>query len=439
MLRYTQGNLLEADAEALVNTVNTVGVMGKGIALMFKEAFPENFKAYQAACKQDSLQLGRMLVTKRDDFIGPKWIINFPTKAHWRFPSRIEWVEAGLQDLVRVVSELGITSIAVPPLGAGNGGLAWAEVKPRIEAALAGLRAVDVVIYEPTQEYQNVAKRSGVEKLTPPRALIAELVRRYSILGIECTLLEVQKLGYFLERFTRKLQLGPIDFSFTANRYGPYSDKLKHMLNGLDGSYLHSDRRLGDARPFDAIRFDESKKERISAYLTAPEAKVYRPALEATADLIDGFESPAAMELLATVDWLLAHQDVRPTVGDLKQGLRAWPSGDGSGERKAKLFDDRMLAVALDALLRSQLLEQEEVEVARGPRGEKRPADVIGNAVRVGRIATGEEPEERDEAPQKDEAAAAMGRKGAAARAAKLTPERRAEIARKAAAKRWGK
>ena len=196
-ITFTHGNLLDADVEALVNTVNTVGVMGKGIALMFKEAFPENFDAYDDACKDKTVRLGRMLVFERDDLYGPKWIINFPTKGHWRYPSKMEWIEEGLEDLKRVIEREKIKSIAIPPLGSGNGGLVWAQVKSRIESALGQLRDVNVVVYEPTSNYQNVAKRGGVEKLTPARALIAELVRRYSILGIECTVLEVQKLGYF--------------------------------------------------------------------------------------------------------------------------------------------------------------------------------------------------------------------------------------------------
>ena len=104
MITFTQGNLLETNAEALVNTVNTVGVMGKGIALMFREAFPENFKAYERACKDKQVRLGAMFVTEREDLLGPKWIINFPTKAHWRYPSQIKWIQDGLTDLARVIS-----------------------------------------------------------------------------------------------------------------------------------------------------------------------------------------------------------------------------------------------------------------------------------------------------------------------------------------------
>jgi O-acetyl-ADP-ribose deacetylase (regulator of RNase III) len=179
MIELTRGNLLEAKAEALVNTVNTVGVMGKGVALMFKEAFPENFKAYEAACKTKEVKVGHMFVTERQSLIGPKWIINFPTKEHWRGGSKMAWIESGLEDLKRVIVEKNIRSIAIPPLGSGNGGLNWADVRPKIEAALAALKDVSVIIYEPTGQYQNVSKRSGVEKLTPARALVAELVRRY--------------------------------------------------------------------------------------------------------------------------------------------------------------------------------------------------------------------------------------------------------------------
>jgi O-acetyl-ADP-ribose deacetylase (regulator of RNase III) len=351
MIRFTQGNLLEADAEALVNTVNTVGVMGRGVALMFKEAYPENFNAYEAACRSDEVQIGKMFVTERREMFGPKWIVNFPTKTHWRFPSRIEWIVQGLEDLKRVIKEAGIKSVALPPLGAGNGGLAWKDVRPKIEAALGELNDVDVIIYEPTAKYQNVAKRTGVEKLTPTRALIAELVRRYSILGFDCTHLEIQKLAYFLERFVLKLNLGnQMNFKFAANKFGPYSENLKHLLNGLDGSYLHCDKRLGDAGPFDVIHFDDSKRDTVSAYLTSPDAKVFRSALEKTSELIDGFESPLGMELLATVDWLVNDAAVEPNVRAVRERLASWPGGKTAGERKLRLFEDRTIEIALSSL-----------------------------------------------------------------------------------------
>lgn len=349
MITYTEGNLLNAEAEALVNTVNTVGVMGKGIALMFKEAFPTNLKAYEAACKAHEVEVGRMFVTERHELMGPKWIINFPTKKHWRNPSQVAWIEEGLVDLKRIIGELHIRSIALPPLGSGNGKLAWPVVRAKIEQALGDLPDVDVIVYEPTATYQNVAKRAGVERLTPARAVVAELVRRYAVLGFECTLLEIQKLAYLAERSIARCRLkNPLDLRFEANRFGPFAGRLTHLLNALDGSYLHSDKRIADAGPMDVIWFDDAKKDRVTAYLGS-EAKAYLPALEATSDLIDGFETPLGMELLATVDWVVVHGG-GPNLAGIKQGLRDWKGGEEAARRKLHLFDDRMIEIALTRL-----------------------------------------------------------------------------------------
>lgn len=350
MITFTQGNLLEARVEALVNTVNTVGVMGKGIALMFKERYDENFRLYASACKAKEVQTGKMFVTPVHELDGPRWIVNFPTKQHWRAPSRMEWVVDGLQDLRRFLIEQQVKSIAIPPLGAGNGGLEWAEVREQIERALGDLY-IDILVFEPTQQYQNVAKRAGVEKLTPARALIAELVRRYWVLGMECSLLEIQKLAWFLERAIERYNpdYNPLDLQFVAHKYGPYANRLDHLLNNLDGSYLHSDKRISDADPLDVIWFDDERKAFVQTYLKS-EAKAYTQALESTAALIDGFESPFGMELLATVDWLLAREGVAPTVPALREGLRHWRGGPDAAARKDRLFDDRALGIALERL-----------------------------------------------------------------------------------------
>ena len=350
MMRFTQGNLLDANAEAVVNTVNTVGVMGKGIALMFKEQFPENYEAYVAACKAGEVEIGRMFVTAGVELKGPRWIINFPTKKHWRQPTKLEWIETGLAALKQVIREKKIRSIAIPPLGCGNGGLDWDVVRPRIESALDDLEEVNVIVYEPTAKYQNVAKKKGVEKLTPARALIAEMVRRYSVLGIECTLIETQKLAWFLERTIKSMGLeNPLDLRFEANRYGPYANRLMHLLDGLDGSYLHCDKRLSDADPFDSIWFEDRKRDKVELYLKT-EAKEYLPALEATDELIDGFQSPIGMEALATVDWLVSRMNAEPTLEGIRDGIRNWPSGESAAQRKERLFSDRLLGLALERL-----------------------------------------------------------------------------------------
>lgn len=351
MIRYTEGNLLDAPAEALVNTVNEVGVMGKGIALMFSEAFPENTRVYQEACKEGKVRIGRMFVTENPSLISPRWIINFPTKKHWRQPSRLEWIREGLNALVKVILDKHIHSVALPPLGCGNGGLEWKLVRREMEAALSDLSEVDIMVFEPTGAYQNAPKRDGVEELTPARALIAELVRRYAVVGIECTNLEVQKLAWFLQRAITDLSLNdPLKLRFVANKYGPYADQLRHLLNGLDGSYLHCEKRLSDAGPFDLIWFEDSKRERVSDYLRSSDAKDFLPALERTAEVIDGFESPLGMELLATVDWLLSKGGRQPTLTSIREGLASWPGGRAAARRKQSLFDDRLLGLALERL-----------------------------------------------------------------------------------------
>lgn len=351
MISFAQGNLLEADVEAVVNTVNTVGIMGKGIALMFKDKFPANFAAYARACERDDMRIGKMFVTENEQLFGQKWIVNFPTKTHWRTRTKIQWIEEGLEDLVRVIEDKDIRSIAVPPLGCGNGGLDWEDVRPLIVDALGGITGLEVIVYEPTSKYQNVTKRRGVEKLTPARALVSEIVRRYCLLGIECSILEVQKLAWFLERGIRRSEIeDPLKLNFSANKYGPYSDRLRHLLDSLDGSYLKCDRRLADAEPLDLIWFDESKKDCVQAYLNAGEGKRFLGALEWTSQLIDGFESPLGIELLATVDWLFERENVERSLLGVLDGLRNWAGGAAASSRKLRIFDERLIALALDQL-----------------------------------------------------------------------------------------
>jgi len=360
MIRFTQGNLLEADVQAVVNTVNTVGIMGKGIALMFKDRFPDNFKAYEAACKAGEVETGRMFVTRSPELTGPRWIINFPTKQHWRSKTRPEWIRDGLEDLERVIAREGIRSIAVPPLGCGNGGLDWQGVRPMIEAALGDLEDVEIIVYEPTAKYQNVAKRSGVQKLTPARAMVAEMIRRYGVLGFDCTILEVQKLAWFLERLLeRDGPSNPLDLQFSADRYGPYAYRLDHLLDKLDGSYLHCDKRIADASRMDEIRFEPAKAKPLAEFLEAGEGAEFAHVIERADALIDGFQTPLHMEVLATVDWLLDREGAEPTVAGIRTAINRWPAGRDAAERKQRVFRDRIIDAAL-ARLCDELGEREE-------------------------------------------------------------------------------
>lgn len=353
MLQYLHGNLLEAQTEALVNTVNEAGVMGKGIALAFKDAFPENTRLYAKACEGGEVQVGRMFVTENAALVGPKWIINFPTKKHWRNPSKVQWIRDGLADLVKVIHQKGIRSIAVPPLGCGNGGLDWRDVRPLIENALAGIPDLDVKVYAPISHYLTTPKSEGVEKLTAARAMVAELLRRYSILGMECSYLEIQKLAWFLDRSLDLLHApNPMRLHFQPNKYGPYADELRHLLNAMDGSYLRSEKRIADSKPFDPVYFNEARKQELDAYLESEELQPYIAALEKTSKVIDGFESPLGMELLATVDWLLFKDRVEPDIESVRKGIAQWPAGRDAAARKAKLFDDRMISLATERLAR---------------------------------------------------------------------------------------
>ncbi len=351
VIEYGTGNLLEAGAEALVNTVNCVGVMGKGVALMFREAFPANYRAYRAACKAGEIRPGGLFVHRMNDLVGPRLIVNFATKDHWRGKSRMEWIESGLAELAALVRKEGIRSIALPPLGAGNGGLDWGEVRPRIVEYLGRLDGVQVIIFEPTDEYRNVSKRAGVEVLTPARAAMAALLRRYEVLGFECTLLEMHKLAWFAERVAAVLGLpNRLELQFEAGPYGPFSRRLTHLLNSLDGSYLRSDIRLPDAKPFDAVHFRYDRAEQLDAFLKTSAAQGYGAVVEKTDQVIDGFQSPFGMELLATVDWLLHREGCAAKVPALRRAVQDWPAGPEWGQRKNRIFDDRVLGIALKQL-----------------------------------------------------------------------------------------
>lgn len=147
-MKFKTGNIFDSDAEALVNTVNTIGVMGKGVALQFIERFPTNFKLYAAACKKEEVEIGKMFITATNSLLNPKWIINFPTKKHWIDKSSYSFIELGLDDLVGQIENLDIKSIAIPALGAGLGGLDWDTVKTIIENTLHDLN-IDITIFEP--------------------------------------------------------------------------------------------------------------------------------------------------------------------------------------------------------------------------------------------------------------------------------------------------
>lgn len=339
MIELTRGNLLTAQADALVNTVNCMGFMGKGIALQFKQAFPANFKTYEAACAAGEVVPGRMLIHDNGGLVNPRWIINFPTKRHWRGNSRLEDVASGLTALVAEVRRLGIKTIAVPPLGCGLGGLDWAVVRPMIEQAFdEALPDVKVLLFGPdgAPDAKTMPVRTARPKLTLSRALFIRLMDAYSALDYSRTLLEVQKLAYFLQEAGQALRL-----RYQAGHYGPYADNLNKVLEAIEGHYI---RGYGDSqKPNAEIELLPGAVAEAEAFLADDAEAVAR--LDRVAELIEGFETPYGMELLATVHWV-AHQpglDNSAPAADVAQAVarvHAW------NPRKRKVFKPEHIAVA---------------------------------------------------------------------------------------------
>lgn len=338
MIRSTQGDILRDDSEAIVNTVNCVGVMGRGIALQFRNAYPENYKAYEKACQREEVQPGKMFVHETGELTGPRFIINFPTKRHWRGKSRMEDIDAGLKALVEVLREKKIRSIAIPPLGSGLGGLDWAEVRPRIVTALGPLEDVKVSIYEPVgaPDSGTMVRNQEVPKMTPGRAALVELMHHYlgGLLDPFVTLLEVHKLMYFMQEAGEPLKL-----RFAKATYGPFAENLSHVLKTIEGHLVSGYADGGDA-PDKQLTLVPHAIEVARQFLEGNEST--RENFMRVTSLVEGFESPFGLELLATVHWV-AKQGSPKSLKELVEATHAW------NERKRQ-FTPRQIELAAAAL-----------------------------------------------------------------------------------------
>lgn len=338
MIEYKRGDILKENAEALVNTVNCVGVMGRGIALQFKNAFSGNFKAYAAACKNDEVQPGRMFVYETGKLFHPRFIINFPTKRHWRGKSRMEDIESGLTALAEIVRQHHIRSIAIPPLGSGLGGLKWAEVKQRIEYAMQTLPDVQVIIFEPggAPVAEKMVRNREVPKMTAGRAVLVELMNRYlaGLLDPFITLIEVHKLMYFMQEAGEPLRL-----QYTKAPYGPYAENLRHVLHAIEEHLLTGYADGGDIPDKQLKLLPGAVKEASDFLLYHPDT---RARFDRVADLVEGFESPFGMELLSTVHWVV-HKDSVNSVDETIRRVHAW------NNRKMQ-FTPRQIGLAFDIL-----------------------------------------------------------------------------------------
>lgn len=341
MIEYTTGNLLNADVEALVNTVNCVGVMGRGVALQFKNAYPENYQAYVVACGKGEVQPGRMFVYETGKSTNPRYIINFPTKRHWKAKSRMEDIEAGLGALVQELQERDIRSIAIPPLGSGLGGLVWETVRTQIEIALRDLSQVKILIFEPGPAAQTgqETKSPQAPTMTPGRAALICLIDSYlqGLLDTTVTLLEVHKLMYFMQVAGEPLRL-----NFKKGPYGPYADNLRHVLNAVEGYYLTGYADGGDD-PGKQLQIVQGVTEEAQRVLRQKESNPHTSEhFEKVRDLVSGFESPFGLELLSTVHWVVTTESVN-NVPDLVSQVYSWNS-------RKKCFSPRQIQVAADTL-----------------------------------------------------------------------------------------
>lgn len=332
--------MLQAKTEALVNTVNTVGVMGKGIALQFKESFPHNYKVYADVCKRHELAPGKLLaVWDNSMLLGKRLIVNFPTKTHWRKPSEYAYIEDGLVALRELIETQKISSIALPPLGCGNGGLDWNVVKPLIEKHLGGLDS-EIVVFEPNDHIKAILQKQATTKavkLTPARAQLLYALFAYESMGEHSSLFAANKLAYFYQRLGQPLQL-----TFTAQHYGPYAIGVEKVLYALNGVFLKG-MEQGQVKAFEPLMLNYEKWNEINDYVQnelSPGAKAINQKL---LTLINGFTSDLSLEILATTDFIIQNN---PEFGidEIMAKIKSW------SRRKSELIKREYVEIALGHL-----------------------------------------------------------------------------------------
>ncbi|SFP84051.1 type II toxin-antitoxin system antitoxin DNA ADP-ribosyl glycohydrolase DarG [Tranquillimonas alkanivorans] len=318
--------------------MNCVGVMGRGIALQFKKAFPRNFEAYKLACDRGEVVPGKMFITERHALTTPRFIINFPTKRHWRGKSRIEDIESGLAALREEIEVRGIKSIAIPPLGSGLGGLKWSEVRTQIESVLGDVN-IEIVVFEPgvSPDAQVMTKSTEPPKMTAGRATLVTLMHRYlaGLLDPFVTLIELHKLMYFMQEAGEPLRL-----NYKKHHYGPYAENLRHVLNQIEGHLVSGYADGGDI-PGKTIELVPGSVDEADRFLK--QHKDTNERFVRVSQLVDGFESPVGMELLATVHWLIQREGVTNAQEAIEKTY-SW------NDRKRR-FTQRQISLAFDRLV----------------------------------------------------------------------------------------
>lgn len=339
-MRYVTGNLLDAPTEALVNTVNTVGVMGKGIALQFKERFPQNFKVYADACKRGTFKIGQLLVVRESSINGEQLIINFPTKVEWFKKSQYSYIEEGLRELIKLIKEYNVKSIAIPPLGCGNGGLKWEKVKPIMESYLSELEGIDILVFQPNEEIKNLLQAESTRKtieLKPGRAMLLYALYQYERCGEEASVFAANKLAYFLHNSGEDLRL-----NFVPYAYGPYAQAVEKVLYSMNGKYLKGMEQMS-AKPFEPLRLNWELYQEVKDYLDQTLNSQQQQRLKDLFKVIEGFESTLALEILASVHFLRS-RNPGSSNEDIVQKIGSW------NERKKTLITTDYVNIALQHL-----------------------------------------------------------------------------------------
>ncbi len=337
-IEYKNGNMFDEPTEAIVNTVNCVGVMGKGVALEFKRRWPENFKAYKRLCDDKALAPGQMFIFDNNGFLDNgkhRYLINFPTKQHWRSKSKIEYVKDGLVDFVKQVRDLGIRSVALPPLGCGNGGLDWDNVRPLIEEAVAELPDVHFVIFGPAADQSDQPEQAQIPNdLTIRRAsMMVAFAELEKFFGGHLTRLTAQKTTYFL-------QVLGIDFGlrFSKNQYGPYSETLHDAFKAMEAkNYIQ-----GYTSDEQQVVVTQGTFAAANELLDANGASISET-IRKLSLLIEGYESPYGMELLASVHFLAVTEGIT-TQPEMSRALENW------NDHKRANFPEAAVTAALERL-----------------------------------------------------------------------------------------
>jgi O-acetyl-ADP-ribose deacetylase (regulator of RNase III) len=338
VLEYRRGDILQAEAEAIVNTVNCVGIMGRGIALQFQKAFPDNYKAYKEACSRKEVVPGSMFIFDTGQMVNPRYIVNFPTKRHWKSQSRLDDIKTGLAALARELKERGIHSVAIPPLGCGLGGLSWNEVRPLIEKTFEDNPGVGVLVYEPigAPKPECMAEALTIPEMTLGKATLLSLMRRYlsAVMDPSISLLEIHKLMYFMQEAGEPLRL-----RYVKALYGPYAENLRHPLSRMEGHFISG---YGDAEddPERQIELLPEASEKAEESLKSHPKTLER--FKKVCELIEGFETPFGMELLATVHWVATREEASSADSAIEK-VYEWNS-------RKRRFEPKHIRIAWDVL-----------------------------------------------------------------------------------------